>query len=137
MLEHEMLLKKLELYGIRGTAFDWFKSYLSNRKMRVCCNVNGINDTSTSYYVNYGVPKGSCLGPLLFLVFCNDLHLNLEFTKCILFADDTTIYNSHKDLRYLAWTLEHDLSIISDWFKANKLTLNTKKSVSILFKANN
>ena len=137
MLEHDMLLKKLEIYGIRGTAFDWFKSYLSNRKMRVRCNVNGINDTSTNYHVNYGVPQGSCLGPLLFLVFCNDLHLNLEFTKCILFADNTTIYNSHKDLRYLAWTLEHDLSIVSDWFKANKLTLNTSKSVCILFKANN
>ena len=137
MLKHSTLLKKLEIYGVRGSALDWFTSYLSGRKMRVRCTVNGKNDISTQYEVNYGVPQGSCLGPLLFLVFCNDLHLNLEFTKCILFADDTTIYNSHKDLRYLTWSLEHDLGRISDWFKANKLTLNTLKSVCILFKANN
>ena len=60
--------------------------------------------------------------------------MHLELTKSILFADDTTIFNSYKDLNYLTWTLLHDLQILSDWFKANKLTLNLKKSVSIFFK---
>ena len=85
--------------------------------------------------MTFGTPQGSFLGPLLLLIFCNDLYHHLELTNCILFADNTTIYNSHKDIRYLKWTIEHDLAILNDWFKANKLTLNTSMTVSILFKA--
>ena len=79
------------------------------------------------------MPQGSCLGPLIFLIFCNDLYLNLELCYGILFADDTTIYKSHKNLRYLTWAIKNDLEILTDWFKANHLSINSKKSISILF----
>ena len=133
-LSHSVLYDKLERYGIRGVVLDWFKSYLCDRSMQAKCNVGGPEPLlSKDYKVTYGTPQGSCLGPLLFLIFCNDLHYNLEFCACILFADDTTIYKSHKNLRYLEWMLNEDLKIVSDWFKCNKLTLNIGKTVSLLF----
>ena len=91
---------------------------------------------SSRQKVTYGAPQGSCLGPLLFLVFCNDLHLNLKYTKCILFADDTTVYFSSKNVSLLMASIEHDLNALNDWFKANKLTLNKTKSVCMFYKAN-
>ena len=133
-LEYGTLFKKLDLYGIRGTALNWFKSYLTDRTMCTKCNINSKSILSENKLVTYGAPQGSCLGPLLFLIFCNDLHLNLEYTKCILFADDTTIFYSDKNVSLLIAAVEHDLMILNDWFKANKLTLNKKKSVCILFK---
>ena len=135
-LEHHVLLKKLELYGIRGSILDWFQCYLSNRTMRVkSANNDGLYNYSDLYDVNFGVPQGSCLGPLLFLVFCNDLPLNLSFCKAILFADDTTLYISHTNLRYLQWCICEELKQLSDWFMANKLTLNLGKSCCIVFGA--
>ena len=86
MLEHSTVFNKLERYGIRGTALDWFKSYLKNRKIRVKVN----NTTSNEFPVNYGMPQGSCLRPLIFLIFCNDLNIHLTSMQCIQFADDTT-----------------------------------------------
>ena len=88
---------------------------------------------SEYYAVEYGIPQGSCLGPLLFLVYCNDLLLNLLLCKAILFADDTTLYKSHKNLQYLKWCVQDELKQLSDWFRANKLTLNLTKSVCMLF----
>ena len=135
-LEHDVLIQKLELYGIRGRILDWFQCYLSNRKMRVkSLNNNGSYDFSDLYDVNFSVPQGSCLGPLLFLVFCNDLPLNLTFCNAILFADDTTLYISHSNLRYLQWCICEELKQLSDWFMANKLTLNLGKSCCIIFGA--
>ena len=136
-LEYSTLFRKLEIYGIRGNALDWFKSYLTDRTMRIKCNINSKIRYSEQKSITYGAPQGSCLGPLLFLIFCNDLYLNLEFTKCILFADNTTVYYSNKNLSLLVAPVEHDLLKLNDWFKANKLTLNKKKSVCILFRANN
>ena len=83
--------------------------------------------------IEFGTPQGSVLGPLIFLIFNNDLNLHLQFCNSILFADDTTIYNTHKDMRHLTWCIQEDLKTISDWFKANKLTLNIEKSVCMLF----
>ena len=79
--------------------------------MRVKCTTDEIGTESYSdrHKVEFGTPQGSCLGPLLFLIFANDLHYNLEFTNCILFADDTTIYMTHDNDNYLQWYLEHDL----------------------------
>ena len=136
-LEHEVLYRKLELYGIRGQSLDWYKSYLQNRSMRVKCRVGstGQIEYSEYYKLDYGTPQGSCLGPLLFLIFSNDLHLVLEHCMGILFADDTTVYKGSTSLRYLKWCLEDDLGKLSDWFRANKLTLNIGKSQCVLFPA--
>ena len=138
-LEHDVLLKKLYKYGIRGVAYKWFESYLHGRQMRVKCNVDSSGKTEYSDYmkVTYGTPQGSCLGPLIFLIFTNDLHRHLVYSSSILFADDTTLYKTHRNLVYLKWCLEDDLCTLSDWFAANKLTLNLDKTVCMLFHKNN
>ena len=132
-LDHSILLQKLERYGIRGIPLLWFKNYLTSRSLRAKVNTNNSQTHSQSYPIEYGTPQGSCLGPLLFLIFTNDLHLNINYCKCILFADDTTIYYSHNNPRYLEWCIQEDLKGLQDWFAANKLTLNLNKSVSMLF----
>ena len=133
-LSHDILLRKLHKYGIRGTALDWFKSYLSDRSMRVKIQSNNGKIEYSSYHpLSYGTPQGSCLGPLLFLIFINDLHYSVSYGTSLLFADDTTLLHSHKNLRYLKWTVETDLNSLMDWFKANKLTLNLDKTVCVLF----
>ena len=134
-LEHTVLFSKLEKYGIRGTALKWFQSYLDQCSMSVKCKIKetGTYNWSDKYAVDYGSPQGSVLGPLLFLIFCNDIYKVLEFCNCILFADDTTIYKTHTNERFLKWSINEDLKLISDWFKANKLTLNLNKTVCMLF----
>ena len=134
-LEHEVLYEKLEIYGISGVALNWFKSYLSNRKLRVKCMVASSCKQEYSDYeeVEYGTPQGSCLGPLLFLIFSNNLHRHLDYYNNLQFADNTTIYKGHRYLRYLMWSIEQDLSNLDDWFKVNKLTLNVGKSVHMVF----
>ena len=133
-LSHDILLRKLQKYGIRGTPLKWFESYLEDRSMRVKVHSNnGTMEYSTYYPLTYGTPQGSCLGPLLFLIFINDLYYSVIHGISLLFADDTTLLHSHKDLRYLKWTVEDDLNSLMDWFKANKLTLNLDKTVCVLF----
>ena len=134
-LEHDAILLKLEKYGIRGSCLTWFKSYLCDRKLSVSCKTTdtGEYNTSSEHEIDYGTAQGSCLGPLIFLVFCNDLQHHLVFLECIQFADDTTLYVTHKNIDYIRFCLEHDLRTLQDWFMANKLTLNVNKSVCILF----
>ena len=132
-LEHKVLYHKLERYGIRGTCLEWFKSYLTNRKLRSKCKLTTGTKYSEWYDVEYGTPQGSCLGPLFFLSFCNHLYKNLVFLQCIQFADDTTLYFGHKNKNFILCCLEHDLETISDWFRANKLTLNVNKTVFMFF----
>ena len=135
-IKHDVLLKKLESYGIRGTALNWFESYLTNRKIKVKCSIASSRKTEFSKEepVNVGTPQGSCLGPLIFLIFNNDLHKVVENCSTILFADDTTLYISSKNTTYLKWCIEHDISLLLDWFRANKLTLNLSKTQFLLFK---
>ena len=116
----------------------WFTSYLSARSLRVKCSIASRNASvySMKKEVDIGMPQGSCLGPLLFLLYNNDLYLNLEHTQVILFADNTTIYMGHRNLNYLSWCLEQDMNNVNDWFLANKLTLNINKSSCVLFNKN-
>ena len=134
-LDHDVLIMKLEKYGIRGIAKEWFKDYLSNRRMRTKCVVASTGKMEYSEYQNitYGTPQGSCLGPLIFIIFINDPHKQLQHSKSLLFADDTTLYKSHRNLNYLTWCIEEDMNRLSDWFRTNKLTLNLDKTVCILF----
>ena len=132
-LDHKLLLNKMERYGIRGIALSWFKSYLTARTLKSKVNTNDGIMYSKPYDIEYGNPQGSCLGPLLFLLFTNDLHLHLLYSNCILFADDTTIFYSGKSIRYIEWCIQEDLKILQDWFQANKLTLNLNKAVVMIF----
>ena len=134
-LSHKILLAKLERYGIRGTSWKWYESYLDQRKLRVKCMTESSNAMEYSDYCNidYGTLQGSCLGPLLFLIFTNDLHHCVENGNCLLFADNTTLYFTHQNLTYLKWGIEDDLKRVMDWFRANKLTLNLNKTVCVLF----
>ena len=134
-LEHKIVLEKMKRYGIRGTCLSWFESYLTNRQMRVKCTPTSTGKTTLSdlYTVSYGAPQGSCLGPLIFLIFCNDLQLHLQFMACFQFADDTTLLMGHRNKYYLKYCVEIDLLNIQDWFYANKLTLNIDKTVYLIF----
>ena len=137
-LSHSILLQKMEKYGIRGHALAWFASYLRNRKMRSKCipESTGKIEYSNYYQVEYGTLQGSCLGPLLFIIFTNDFHLTIKHANSLLFADDTTLYQCHRKLSYLKWIMEEELKSTMDWFRANQLTLNLSKTVCILFSPN-
>ena len=98
------------------------------------CNNTGQTEYSDYQAVTYSTPQGSCLGPLIYLIFTNDLANNLSFCNSIMFADDTTLYKTHNNLRYLKFSIEQDMSVLMDWFRANKLTLNLEKTACIFFK---
>ena len=122
-VNHNILLKKMHFYGIRGIALDFFKSYLSDRKQFV--EVGGL--ISSVLQVICGVPQGSTLGPLLFLLYINDLPNTSNF-KIILFADDTCLHLSDKNPIVLEQICNLYLGFVDDWFKANMLTTNLKKA---------
>ena len=137
-LQHETLLKKLEIYGIMGTPLEWFCSYLKNRTMRAKCTTGlSHSELSQIYKMEFRTPQGSCLGPQLFIIFCNNLNIHLTYLSCIQFADDTTLYGLNKSIRLLQCEIEHDLAVITDWFRANKLTLNSDKTIGVIFNPKN
>ena len=127
-INHNIMLSKLEYYGIRGKALEWFKSYLANRRQYV--DYRGTH--SEIKQIEYGVPQGSVLGPLLFIIYSNDIPHSITYCKTILFADDTTVYLTHVDPHILYRHVNHDLQILNDWFKANQLSVNPSKTF-ILF----
>ena len=122
-IDHNILLCKLEKYGICGRNLKFFKHYLSGRKQRV--NVNG--QESSFLNILFGVPQGSILGPILFLLFINDLPTCLRHCECNLFADDTVIYTMSGDKQSAMTDLQSDINNIYDWFKRNRLSVNVNK----------
>ena len=128
-VDHNILIKKLRHYGIRGTQLNLFQSYLNNRNQYVSFN----GTKSTTLPISLGVPQGSVLGPLLFLIYINDLPNSLSSLNPVLFADDTTLYYSHSNAYSLSEIINNDLKKLKDWLDANLLTLNAKKSFYIIF----
>ena len=129
-LNHDILLHKLNMYGIRSLANSWIQNYLSNRKQYVAYN----NSTSTHNDIVCGMPQGSILGPLLFLLYINDLPLSSPSSHFIIITDDTNILFSHKDPIQLEKLINNELKKISNWFKENKLSLNIDKTNFMIFK---
>ena len=123
-VDHDILLDKLDHYGIRGCALSWFKSYLSCRTQYVTYD----GSESNRQMIKCGVPQGSILGPLLFLIYINDLCTVCKNTMPVLFADDTNLFSSGLDATGIQDGVNHDLAIITEWLKANKLSLNIKNT---------
>ena len=129
IVDHAILLCKLENYGIRGNALSWFKSYLTDHEQFV--RFNGVS--SATKLISCGVPQGSILGPLLFLIYINDLHAVCKNTFPILIADDTNLFTTGTDFDVMQNTLNDELNEISTWLKVNKLSLNVKKTHYMIF----
>ena len=131
-VDHNILLDKLEHYGIRGNPLKWFKSYLQNRQQYTV--VNG--KKSNLQHVQYGVPQGSVLGPLLFLLYTNDIVMAVGKNKLRLFADDSNVFVTADNATTLQQKMKEVLLSIFIWFKANKLTANINKTAYSIFKRN-
>ena len=127
-IDHDILLKKLDLYGLEKSALNLLKSYLTNRTQ--ICFVNGT--FSSQKLITCGVPQGSILGPLLFLIYINDLPNSLQYSSARMFADDTTLTASGKSISELQVTINHDLANVKQWLSANKLSLNLIKTEYLL-----
>ena len=119
-VNHDILLSKLYFYGIRGSCHAWIKDYLSNRKQIVKYN----QIRSSERLISCGVPRGSVLGPLLFLIYVNDLINSASKLSTILFADDTNMFCSGKDMHELETTVNSELAQVQEWLTLNQLTLN-------------
>ena len=128
-VDHHILLKKLEYYGFRGISNKWFASYLSNRKQFVSINGNKSNLAD----VKCGVPEGSILGPLLFLIYINDLHVAIKYSEVHHFADDTSLLNFNSCVKSINKLVSYDLKNLSNWLRANKISLNVGKTELLLF----
>lgn len=124
----DILISKLQCYGIRGLPLKLFTSYLRDRQQ--CVSVNG--NLSELAGVSHGVPQGSVLGPLLFIIYINDLIHYLHPNTCIAYADDTSLLVSDRDLASLSLKVESVMQRSKDWFTGNKLKLNSDKTQSLL-----
>ena len=128
-LNHSILLQKLSNYGIRGLANDWFQSYLNSREQYVYFN----NVLSNRCKITTGVPQGSILSPLLFLLYINDICGSSRLLRFILYADDTNIFYSGENLDQLCAIVNGELRGVMQWFNTNRLSVNLKKTNFVMF----
>ena len=128
-VDHNILTKKLELYGIKDCNLRWFQSYLSNIKQFVTYGDKQTNIET----ITCGVRQGSILGPLLFLSFVNNLHTVAKYLDPIMFVDDRNLFCSHKNIKTLFQIVNSELKLVTEWFLANKLSLNAKKKQSMFY----
>ena len=136
-IDHDILIRKLCFYGITGNSLNWFKSYLTNRKQYV-----QFKDSLSSYsMIKTGVPQGSILGPLLFIIYMNDIAQITDKFYFTIYADDTTLIapictfsiNDKNDFDMISHNINAELKIITDWLALNKLSLNAKKTKMMVF----
>jgi hypothetical protein len=128
-VNHDILLQKLYSYGIRGLAYDWVKSYISNRYQYVVFD----NVCSNRELITCGVPQGSILGPLLFILYINDIAHVSDKLYSILFADDSNMFCTGSNINTLISTMNNELKKVIDWLNINKLSLNVDKSNYMVF----
>ena len=128
-MDHKILTKKFELYGIKDCDLRWFENYLSNRKQLI---TYGDKQTNIEF-ITYRVPQGSIFGPLLFLIFVNDLHKVTKYLEPIMSVDNTNLFCSHKNIKILFQIVNSELKLVTEWFLANKLSLNAKKQNKVCF----
>ena len=119
-LDHGVLLEKMKYFGFRASVIKWFESYLSNRKFLVCID-NVFSEAGT---LKYGVPQGSILGPLLFLLYVNDLSQSLSDAGSYLHAGDTSSFYQHDDVKKIGNVLNEEFSSLCQWFIDNKLSIH-------------
>ena len=128
-VNHSILLKKMSKMGITGKLHDWIKNYLTSRYQRTLTN----NVISNQKLITCGVPQGSVLGPLLFIIYINDISKAIKNSKVSPYADDTVIYISHSDYLSAVHLIQSDLDSVHIWCDRNKLTINCKKTKFCLY----
>jgi hypothetical protein len=131
-INHDILLLKLQKYGIRNTELQWFRSYLKNRKQQVICN----SKRSSKQILNIGVPQGTVLGPILFLLFVNDLSNTITNANINIYADDVVVYSSHKSKQILQQQMQGVMDKVYKWYVDNRLTLSLDKCNTMLINDN-
>ena len=132
-VNHEILFHKLKLYEINDTCLEWFKNYVSNRKQCIVYDVYNNIKKSAFLDILCGVPQRSILGPLLFLIYVNDLYKCSEKLNPVMFADDTNLFLSGINVIDIFFYINCELNEISLWFNANILSLNLAKAKYFLF----
>ena len=127
-LNHDVLQQKLDLYGIHDEEPKWFCSYLTKRKQY--CKVNG--KLSNIESISCGVPQGSCLGPLLFIIYINDLHLHIKHSDVNMYADDTNLRYASEYTEVINDSVNEGLYNLKSWIQANKLFLDVAKTKCLI-----
>ena len=127
-VDHDILLKKLSIYGIKNNNLNWLKSYLQRKQY-----ISFAENKTETLQIRCGVPQGSILGPLLFLLYVNDLSKASKMLNSIMFDDDTNLFYSHRNIITLFQIVNTELVYLNEWFRCNKLSLNTDKTKYTFF----